>query len=85
MAGKAEAKDQEHESKQSEALSVATQGEALFAPSAAGQALADVLVARLSHLNASQLLADAAACGAAVKAAFDQLEKADTHDNDDGK
>lgn len=85
MAGKAEAKDQEIASKQSEALSVSAMGEAIFAPSAAGQALADVLVARLSHLNTSQLLADATACGVAVKAAFDQLEKADAHDNDDGK
>lgn len=77
MAGKADVKAQENEQQQSDVLPVATLGEAIFTPSVAGQALADVLVARLTHLGTSELLADATACGAAVKAAFDQLEKAD--------
>ena len=47
------AKVQEIEDKQPEALQVSTLGEAIFTPSAAGQALADVLVARLSHLDVS--------------------------------
>ena len=77
MAAKPEVKQQETEATDLQPLSVATLGEAIFSPSAAGQALADVLVARLTHLDASQLLADATACGVAVKAAFDQLENAD--------
>lgn len=52
-------------------------GEFDFTPEMAGKALRELLVARLTHLDASQLLADATACGVAVKAAFDQLEKAD--------
>ncbi|MGY2681693.1 hypothetical protein [Pseudomonas tolaasii] len=77
MAGKADVKVQENGDKQSDSLQVATLGEAIFTPSVAGQALANVLVARLTHLGTSELLADATACGVAVKAAFDQLEKAD--------
>lgn len=77
MAVKVDVKAQENEDKQSDELQVATLGEAIFTPSVAGQALAGVLVARLTHLSASELLADATACGVAVKAAFDQLEKAD--------
>ena len=77
MAGKADVKAQENGDKQSDSLQVATLGEAIFTPSVAGQALANVLVARLTHLCTSELLADATACGVAVKAAFDQLEKAD--------
>ena len=77
MAGKADVKAQENGDKQSDSLQVATLGEAIFTPSVAGQALANVLVARLTHLGTSELLSDATACGVAVKAAFDQLEKAD--------
>ena len=77
MAGKPEVKQQETEATDLQPLSVATLGEAVFAPSAAGQALADLLVIRLANLHAAQLLTDATACGVAVKAAFDQLEKAD--------
>lgn len=72
MASKTIAKEQEVEG-----LQEATLGEAIFTRSAAGQALADVLVARLTHLGTAELLADATACGVAIKAAFDQLEKTD--------
>ncbi|MFL1556263.1 hypothetical protein [Pseudomonas sp. O11] len=77
MAAKPEVKQEDTEATDLQPLSVAALGEAVFAPSVAGQALADVLVARLTHLGTSELLADATACGVAVKAAFDQLEKAD--------
>lgn len=77
MAAKPEVNQQETEATELQPLSAAALGEAGFAPSAAGQALADVLVARLTHLGTSELLADATACGVAVKAAFDQLEKTD--------
>lgn len=77
MAAKSEAKQQETEATELQPISGATLGETVFAPSAAGQALADLLVIRLANLHGAQLLTDATACGAAVKAAFDQLEKAD--------
>lgn len=77
MAAKPEVKQQETEAADLQPLSVGTLGEAVFAPSAAGQALADLLVIPLANLHGAQLLADATACGVAVKAAFDQLEKAD--------
>lgn len=77
MAAKPEAKQQETEATELQPLSATTLGESVFVPSAAGHALTAVLVARLTHLHPSQLLDDAVACGVAVKAAFDQLEKAD--------
>ena len=77
MAAKSEAKQQEPEATEPQSLSIATLGETAFVPSAAGQALADLLVARLSNLHPAQLLEDATACGVAVKSAYDQLEKAD--------
>ncbi|WP_288076766.1 hypothetical protein [Pseudomonas sp.] len=77
MAAKSEAKQQEAEATELQSPSVATLGETAFVPSAAGQALAELLVTRLANLHGAQLLTDATACGAAVKAAFDQLEKAD--------
>ena len=77
MAAKSEAKQREIEATEPQSLSVATLGESVFVPSAAGQALADLLVIRLANLHGAQLLTDATACGVAVKAAFDQLEKAD--------
>lgn len=76
MAGKADVKAQDSEDKQPGALQVEV-GQFDFAPGMAGKALSELLVVRLTHLDASQLLADATACGVAVKAAFDQLEKAD--------
>lgn len=77
MASKTALKTQESDDAQGEDLQAVTLGEAIFTPSAAAPALADLLVARLSNLHTSQLLEDATACGVAVKAAFDQLEKAD--------
>ncbi|WP_338572021.1 hypothetical protein V6L78_28210 [Pseudomonas canadensis] len=76
MAGKADVKAQENEDQQPEALKVEV-GEFDLTPTMAGKALGELLVVRLTHLDVSQLLADATACGVAVKAAFDQLEKAD--------
>lgn len=77
MAAKPEVKEQATEATEPQLLSGATLGETVFVPSAAGQALADLLVIRLANLHGAQLLTDAAACGEAVKAAFDQLEKTD--------
>lgn len=76
MAGKADVKPLENQDNQPGALQVEV-GEFDFAPGMAGKALSDLLVARLTNLDVSRLLADATACGVAVKAAFDQLEKAD--------
>ena len=77
MAAKPEVKQQEAEATELQLLSATTLGESVFVPSAAGQALADLLVIRLANLHGAQLLTDATARGVAVKAAFDQLEKAD--------
>lgn len=76
MVGKADVKVQENDDKQPGALQVEV-GEFDFTPGMAGRALSELLVVRLTHLGVSELLADATACGVAVKAAFDQLEKAD--------
>ncbi|NMX99335.1 hypothetical protein HBO43_22350 [Pseudomonas veronii] len=76
MAAKPEAKQQETEATELQPLQVEV-GEFDFTPGMAGKALSELLVARLTHLGTSELLADATACGVAVKAAFDQIEKAD--------
>ncbi|MGY2158604.1 hypothetical protein [Pseudomonas tolaasii] len=75
MAAKSEAKQQETETAELQPLQFEV-GEFDFNPGMAGKALSELLVVRLTHLDASQLLADATACGVAVKAAFDQLKKA---------
>lgn len=49
--------------------------EVIVTPGLAGQALADILKVRLSNLGITQLKEDAVACGAAVRAAFDELDK----------
>ena len=74
MAAKPEAKQQETDATELQPLKFEV-GEFDFAPGMAGKALSELLVARLTHLGTSELLADATACGLAVKAAFDQLEK----------
>ncbi|MFL1502120.1 hypothetical protein ACI77N_13120 [Pseudomonas sp. S191] len=77
MAGKADVKAQETEGNQPEAIQVTTLGEAIFTPSLAGRALADLLIARLTNLHTTQLQHDALTCGLAVRAAFEALEKAE--------
>ncbi|MCO7569384.1 hypothetical protein NJH78_05310 [Pseudomonas chlororaphis] len=75
MAGKAAVQEQETNGAEAGQPIEVVLGEAIATPSLAGQALADILKVRLSNLGAAQLKEDAVACGAAVRAAFDELDK----------